>query len=144
MSSTALRPQGELRGSDGRVGVSSPQCGPVRSGVTSSFFSRRRESSHHRRRFLGVGPGAPADPAAARSSTGAAGINAHVEAEELGFGFDRFELAWEVLAGVTTAQLAPERRQEAKEAVQAVMWPHGNGARHFRNVTQFLVGRLSV
>jgi hypothetical protein len=73
-----------------------------------------------------------------------AGINAHAEAEELSFDFDEFELAWEVLAGVTTAQLAPERRQEAKEAVQASMWPHGDGSRHFRNTTQFLVGRVSV
>ena len=92
----------------------------------------------------GVGPGALADPAAFLTQLACAGINAHVEAEELGFGFDRFELAWEVLAGVTTAQLAPERRQQAKEAVQAVMWPHGNGSRHFRNITQFLVGRVSV
>jgi hypothetical protein len=56
--------------------------------------------------------------------------------------FGDFELAWEVLAGVTTAQLRPDRRQEAKEAVQAAMWPHGRGPRHFRNVTQFLVGRV--
>jgi integrase len=60
-----------------------------------------------------------------------------------GFDFPDFELAWEVLAGVTTAQLPPERRQEAKEAVQATMWPHGRGPRHFRNVTQFLVGRVA-
>ena len=91
----------------------------------------------------GVGPGALADAAAFLAQLARAGITAH-EAEELGFGFDRFELAWEVLAGVTTAQLAPERRQEAKEAVQAVMWPHGNGSRHFRNTTQFLVGRVSA
>jgi len=71
------------------------------------------------------------------------GIDVRVETEELGFDFDDFELAWEVLAGVTTAQLPPERRQEAKEAVQAVMWPHGRGPRHFRNVTQFLVGRVA-
>jgi hypothetical protein len=73
-----------------------------------------------------------------------AGITAHVETEEPGFGFDTYELAWEVLAGVTTAQLAPERRQEAKEAVQAIMWPHGISSRHFRNITQFLVGRVPV
>jgi SAM-dependent methyltransferase len=92
----------------------------------------------------GVGPGALADPAAFLVQLAHAGINAHTEAEELGFDFDEFELAWEVLAGVTTAQLAPERRQEAKEAVQASMWPHGDGSRHFRNTTQFLVGRVSV
>jgi len=52
-----------------------------------------------------------------------------------------FELARGVLAGVTTAQLAPERRQEAKAAVRAAMWPHGQGPRHFRDVTQFLIGQ---
>jgi SAM-dependent methyltransferase len=92
----------------------------------------------------GVGPGALADPAVFLAQLAHAGINAHVEAEELGFDFEKFELAWEVLAGVTTAELAPERRQEAKEAVQAMMWPHGSGSRHFRNITQFLVGHLSV
>jgi SAM-dependent methyltransferase len=92
----------------------------------------------------GVGPGALADPAAFLAQLAHAGISAHTEVEELGFDFDKFELAWEVLAGVTTAQLAPERRQEAKEAVQAVMWPHGHGSRHFRNITQFLVGNVSV
>lgn len=55
----------------------------------------------------GVGPGALADPAAFLAQLARAGINVHVEAEELGFGFDKFELAWEVLAGVTTAQLPP-------------------------------------
>jgi hypothetical protein len=44
------------------------------------------------------------------------------------------------LAGVTTASLEPERREEAKRAVQAAMWPEGKGPRHFRNVTQFIVG----
>ncbi len=89
----------------------------------------------------GVGPGALADAAGFLAQLSDAGIQAHVETEALGFDFDDFELAWEVLAGVTTAQLAPERRQEAKEAVQAVMWPRGHGPRHFRNVTQFLVGQ---
>lgn len=91
----------------------------------------------------GVGPGALADPTGFVRQLADVGITASVEMEELGFDFPDFELAWEVLAGVTTAQLAPERRQEAKEAVQAVMWPHGQGPRHFRNVTQFLVGRVA-
>jgi SAM-dependent methyltransferase len=92
----------------------------------------------------GVGPGALADPAAFLEQLTRVGINARAEAEELAFTFDRFELAWEVLAGVTTAQLAPERQQEAKEAVQAVMWPHGDGSRPFRNTTQFIVGQVSA
>jgi SAM-dependent methyltransferase len=91
----------------------------------------------------GVGPGALGNPAPFLAQLAHAGIDSHVEIEELGFDFPDFELAWEVLAGVTTAQLPLERRQEAKEAVQAAMWPHGRGPRHFRNVTQFLVGRVA-
>ena len=89
----------------------------------------------------GVGPGAMADPMPFLEQLARAGIDAKVETEELGFDFASFELAWEVLAGVTTAKLAPEKREEAKVAVQAAMWPKGQSARHFRNVTQYLVGR---
>ncbi|HKE00119.1 MAG TPA: methyltransferase domain-containing protein, partial [Planctomycetota bacterium] len=89
----------------------------------------------------GAGPGALADPAPFVARLADAGIDARVETEELGFDFDTFDLAWEVLAGVTAAQLAPDRRQEAKEAVRVAMWPGGAGARRFRNVTQFIVGR---
>jgi SAM-dependent methyltransferase len=89
----------------------------------------------------GVGPGALADPSNFLTQLAEAGIVASVETDELGFDFQSFELAWEVLAGVTTAQLFPEKQQEAREAVQAAMWPGGRGPRHFRNVTQFLVGR---
>jgi SAM-dependent methyltransferase len=88
----------------------------------------------------GVGPGALADPTSFLAQLAAAGIVAHVERETLGFAFDDFATAWEVMAGVTTAQLAPERQQEAKQAVFAAMWPTGDGRRHFRNVTQFIVG----
>lgn len=91
----------------------------------------------------GVGPGALADPTAFVTQLSDAGIHAHVETEELGFDFGDFELAWEVLAGVTTASLAPERREDARAAVQSVMWPDGRGPRHFRNVTQFLTGRAA-
>lgn len=91
----------------------------------------------------GVGPGALADAAGFLAQLAEAGIEAHVETAELGFDFDEFDLAWDVLAGVTTAQLAPERREEAKAAVQAVMWPRGQGPRHFRNVTHFLVGQAA-
>jgi TRAP-type C4-dicarboxylate transport system substrate-binding protein len=71
-----------------------------------------------------------------------AGVDAHVEAELLGFDFDDFESAWAILAGVTTAELAPERRNEAKAAVRVLMWPDGDGPRHFSNMTQFIVGAL--
>ena len=65
----------------------------------------------------------------------------HVETEMLGFDFDDLLSAWTVLAGVTTAQLPPERQQEAQAAVRAIMWPQGDGPRHFRNLTQFIVGQ---
>jgi SAM-dependent methyltransferase len=89
----------------------------------------------------GVGPGALADPAPFLTQLAAVGIAAHVETETLGFDFDDFASAWEVLAAVTTAQLAPERREGAMAAVRAAMWPRGDGPRHFRNVAQFIVGQ---
>ena len=39
------------------------------------------------------------------------------------------------------AQLTPERQEEAKAAVLAAMWPHGDGPRRFHNVTQFIIGQ---
>ena len=90
----------------------------------------------------GVGPGALADPSVFVAQLATASIEADVHTEVLGFDFDDFESAWNVLAGVTTAQLGPERREEAKTAVRNVMWPHGDGPRHFRNTTHFIVGHL--
>jgi SAM-dependent methyltransferase len=89
----------------------------------------------------GVGPGALADPTPFLQQLAAAGIIAHVETETLGFDYENFDLAWAVLADTTAADLAPARQQEAREAVKALMWPHGDGPRHFRNVTQFIVGQ---
>jgi SAM-dependent methyltransferase len=91
----------------------------------------------------GVGPGALADPNDLLRQLGAAGIRARVEIETLGFEFPDFTSAWDTLAGVTTAQLPPARQQEAQDAVKAAMYPNGDGPRHFRNVTQFVVGRSS-
>ena len=88
----------------------------------------------------GVGPGALADPNPFLGQLAEAGINAQVETEVLGFDFADFETAWEVWAGVTTAQLPPERRAEARAAVRALMWPQGDGPRHFRNLTRYIVG----
>ena len=88
----------------------------------------------------GVGPGALADPKPFLGQLAAAGIRALVDTETLGFDFEDFGSAWEVLAGVTAAQLAPARRQEAKDAVFVAMYPEGDGPRHFRNVTQFIIG----
>jgi SAM-dependent methyltransferase len=87
-----------------------------------------------------VGPGALADPTEFVDALERAGIRTSVETETLGFDFDDFESAWDVLAGVTAAQLPAARRDEAKAAVRRAMWPVGDGPRHFRNVTQFIVG----
>lgn len=89
----------------------------------------------------GVGPGALADPTPFLAQLEAAGVEARVETETLGFDFPDFASAWHALAGVTTAPLPEERRQEAKNAVKAVMYPNGDGPRQFRNRTQFVVGR---
>jgi SAM-dependent methyltransferase len=129
-----LRPGGRLVGA---VWAAPERCDIVLFQQTAGKFAPPPPVS-------GVGPGALADPTTFLAQLAGVGINTHVETEELGFRFDNFEMAWEVLAGVTTAQLAPERRQEAMEAVQATMWPHGSGPRHFRNITQFLVGRAPV
>lgn len=88
----------------------------------------------------GVGPGALADPAPFLEQLRAAGVDAAVETEVLGFEFPDFEVAWEVLAGVTTAQLAPDLRERAKTAVRQAMWPDADRPRHFRNTTQFIRG----
>ena len=90
----------------------------------------------------GVGPGALADPSVFVEQLAAAGIDAEVQTEVHGFDFDDFESAWSVLAGVTTAQLEPARREEAKAAVRKVMWPHADGHKRFHNATHFIIGRL--
>jgi SAM-dependent methyltransferase len=128
-----LRPGGRFVAS---VWASADQCDIVLFQQTAGKFAPTPP-------VPGVGPGALGSPASFLGQLADAGIESRVETEELGFDFPDFELAWEVLAGVTTAQLPPERRQEAKEAVQAAMWPHGRGARHFRNVTQFIIGRVA-
>ncbi len=91
----------------------------------------------------GVGPGALADPTPFLRQLADAGIEASVERATLGFDFESFEAAWDALAGVTTADLSPERQQEAKAAVMAAMYSRsaGAGPRHFRNTTQFIMGR---
>jgi SAM-dependent methyltransferase len=88
----------------------------------------------------GVGPGALADPAEFLAQLASAGIRASVEAETTSFVFDDFASAWDVLAGVTAAQLSSQRQEEAKAAVRAEMWPRGDGPRRFNNLTQFIIG----
>lgn len=88
----------------------------------------------------GVGPGAMADTGPFIEQLRDAGIDAEVRAEDFTFDFDDFESAWTILAGVTTAQLTPERREEAKTAVRELMWPDGEGPRRFTNKAQLIVG----
>ena len=88
----------------------------------------------------GVGPGALANSTAFLEQLSRAGIDVEVETETFNFDFDTFESAWEVLAGVTTAELAAERREEAKRSVQDLMWTDPLRPRTFRNTAQFLFG----
>ncbi len=91
----------------------------------------------------GVGPGALADPSEFLVQLERAGIRACVESETTRFSFGDFSSAWDVLAGVTTSQLPPERQEEAKAAVRAKMWPRGDGPRYFTNRTNFIMGTRS-
>ncbi|MGH3090972.1 MAG: class I SAM-dependent methyltransferase [Gaiellaceae bacterium] len=91
----------------------------------------------------GVGPGALADARPFLEDLSRSRIEARVETEVTEFEFASFDAAWEVLAGVTTADLLPDRREEAKAAVQAAMWPEPHEPRRFRNATQFITGTRS-
>jgi SAM-dependent methyltransferase len=92
----------------------------------------------------GVGPGAMADPSSFLHQLSKVGIKARVETEVLGFDFPDFDSAWKALAGVTTAHLPAQRQQEAQRAVMDAMYPRGDGPRHFRNLTQFIIGQVSA
>jgi SAM-dependent methyltransferase len=127
-----LRPQGRLIAA---VWAGPEQCDIVLFQQTAGRFAGPPP-------VPSVGPGALADPTLFLQQLANVGIEARVEVETLGFDFDSFAAAWEVLAGVTTAHLPPERQQEAKEAVMAAMYRNGDGPRHFRNTTQFIIGRL--
>ena len=89
----------------------------------------------------GVGPGSLADPSSFLGQLEAAALQARVETQELGFDFADFASAWDALAGVTTKHLSVDQQQEAKNAVMAAVYPEGDGPRHFRNMTQFIIGR---
>jgi SAM-dependent methyltransferase len=86
----------------------------------------------------GVGPGALADPNPFLSQLQAAGLEARCEKETTNFRFANFHEAWEALAGVTTAALAPDIQEQAKSAVQERMWPDASSPREFRNTTQYI------
>jgi len=89
----------------------------------------------------GVGPGAMADANEFIGQLSVSGIQARVEGQMLSFEFDDFESAWDVLAGVTTASLAPDVLEQAKNAVRNLMWNDVAGPRSFQNKTQFIIGR---
>lgn len=125
-----LRPGGRLVAA---VWAGPQECDIVRFQQTAGRFAPAPP-------VAGVGPGALSDPAPVLAQLAAAGIGARIERETLGFDVPDFATAWALLAGVTAAQLPPERQRAAQEAVLALMWPAGDGPRHFRNVTQFIVG----
>jgi SAM-dependent methyltransferase len=89
----------------------------------------------------GVGPAALADRVQFLQRLTEAGIDAHAETEILGFDIDSFAMAWDSFAGVATARLSPERQQEARGTVFSKLWLDGEGPLHFRNGTQFIIGR---
>ncbi|HLZ73249.1 MAG TPA: methyltransferase domain-containing protein [Dehalococcoidia bacterium] len=126
-----LRPGGRLVAA---VWAGPEQCDIVRFQAAAGRFAPMPP-------VQGVGPGALADPMPFLAQLAAAGIAATVESELLSFTFPDFATAWEVLAGVTTASLARERRAEAQAAVQAEMWAEPNQPRQFQNRTRFIAGR---
>jgi SAM-dependent methyltransferase len=89
---------------------------------------------------VGVGPGALADASPLLARLADVGIDARIQTETLGFDFPDFASAWHALAAVTTAQLPGDRQAAAMAAVRTLMWPNGDGPRHFTNLTQFIVG----
>ena len=129
-----LRPNGRLVAA---VWAGPDECDIVRFQQTAGSFAGPPP-------VPGVGPGALADPHIFLQQLAAAGIEARAESEVLGFEIDSFALAWDALARVTTAHLAPELQANAKEVVRAAMYPLGDGRRHFRNVTQFILGRAAT
>jgi len=129
-----LRPNGRLVAA---VWAGSDECDIVRFQQTAGSFAGPPP-------VPGVGPGALADPQIFLQQLATAGIEARAETEVLGFEIDSFARAWDALARVTTAHLAPDVQAAAKEAVQAAMYPLGDGPRHFRNVTQFILGRAAA
>jgi SAM-dependent methyltransferase len=126
-----LRPDGQL--------VAAVWAGPQRADIV--LLQQTAGSFAPEPPVPGVGPAALADPAPFLAQLSEAGVEARVETEITEFEFDDFASAWDVLAGVTAARLEPERAEEAKAAVRAMMWPGGDGPRRFRNETQFIIGR---
>jgi SAM-dependent methyltransferase len=127
-----LRPGGRFVAS---VWAAPEQCDIVLFQQTAGSFAPQPPVS-------GVGPGAMANAQEFIDELSQAGITSQVETERLGFEFNDFQTAWNVLAGVTTAKLPPNVQEQAKNAVRDLMWSDGDGSRYFRNTTQFIVGEV--
>jgi SAM-dependent methyltransferase len=125
-----LRPGGRL--------VGAVWGGPERSDLV--LFQRTVGQFAPKPPVPGVGPGALADPQPFLEELARVGISARVESEITGFDFPNLPFAWDVLAGVTAGSMSPEAQQQAQEAVRDTMWPDPSQARHFSNLTQFIVG----
>ena len=88
----------------------------------------------------GIGPGAMAEPAPFIAQLAEAGIAADAEDVRSDFDFASSRDAWDVSAAVTANQLDAGRQEAAKAAVQAALYPQGDGPRRFRNVGRIIAG----
>jgi SAM-dependent methyltransferase len=133
----AARELARVLRSGGRL-VAAVWAGPDRSDLV--LFQRTVSQFAPPPPVRGVGPGGLADPQPFLDELAGVGIAARVETELTGFEFPNLTFAWDVLAGVIAASLPPERQREAQQAIQGTMWPDPSQARHFSNLTQFIIG----
>jgi len=133
----AAREMARVLRSGGRL-VGAVWAGPERSDLV--LFQRTVSRFAPPPPVRGVGPGGLADPQPFLEELGRVGIAARVETEVTGFDFPDLPFAWDVMAGVTAASLTPELQREAQQAIQDTMWPDPSQARHFTNLTQFIIG----
>ena len=126
-----LRPEGRL--------VASAWAGPDRCDLV--LFQETAGRFAPAPPVSGVGPGALADPQPFLEELARAGIDARVESDVVEFEFVDFASAWRVFAGVTAATLTPERKQQAKAAIQDLMWPDPSQPRTFRNGVLYIIGQ---
>jgi len=121
----------------GRV-VAAYWAGPERNDIVA--FQMMAGSFAPKPPLPGVGPGSMASGNDFVDALRSAGFEATLETESVGFVFDTFEDAWDVLAGVTSAGMTPEKVKEAKASVRQAFWPNDGGPRYFSNLTQFVTG----
>jgi len=126
-----LRPGGRLFAS---VWGGGDECDIVRFQSIAGSFSPDPPVS-------GSGPGALADLSGFVEQLSGRGLEVSVKREVFEFEFPNLESAWNVLAGVTSANLSPAVREQAIETVRSDMWQNPESPRTFRNLTQFIIGR---